>query len=306
MIFNRIKGKVKSLFVPEWCCAVRFNDSSDVYLIDNVCNEFTAIKDSYRYWTADPFLFRKDDKYYLFFEMFDRLKRKGLLGCREISNNGAGKMHVIYEGESHLSYPFIFEDNGGYYIIPESSESGELFVLKCTDFPYKWEKERVLAKKCLVDTTLLNYSNQTFYISERSFGNGVFDRIDLFYDDNGTFKECPSNPVKIDVNTARCAGKFFEYDNKIIRPSQDCGKFYGEKLNFNEVIGVSRELYEERLLKTIAVSDIKLNQKNDFIGIHTYNRLDNIEVIDLKISDNFNILNIIGALIKRIKKVISK
>ena len=40
--------------------------------------------------------------------------------------------------------------------------------------------------------------------------------------------------------------------------------------------------------------------KNDFTGIHTYNCLGNVEVIDIKIGANFNIFNIIGAVWKRL------
>lgn len=298
-----IKGRIKSLSVPEWCCAVRFNSDGNTFITDNTADKFTVLDNSYRYWTADPFVVKENNRFYLFFEMYDRLKRKGLLGFREIAENYCGKMHIIYESSTHLSYPYIYKKDGVYYIIPESADSRELYRLKCTDFPYKWEKEKVITSdKRLADTTPVIYRGKTYYISEITFGNGVFDRIDLFYDDNGCFTECKNNPVKRDVNTARCAGRFFEYRNKLIRPSQDCGKFYGEKLNFNEVTFISEETYEEKLMKTVSVSDIKLDRKNDFVGIHTYNRCENVEVIDLKIPKNFNALNIIGAVAKRIKK----
>lgn len=301
MKLKRILKKINSVLFPEiWCCAVRFGKDGESLLSGNgSC--FSVLPDSYRYWTADPFVINENDKYYLFFEMYDRLKRKGLLGCREISENGFGKMHVIYESTSHLSYPFIYKKDNVYYIVPESNKSGELFRLRCVDFPLKWEKEKVLLHEKLVDTTIFTQNGADFYISQRVSGDNVFDRIDLFYDKNSVIEECSYNPVKTDLKTARCAGRLFEYGGKLIRPSQNCADGYGSGLNFNEVLEISENTFKEKLISVVFPEDIRLNYENHFIGIHTYNRIDNVEVIDLKRKSKFNVLNIIGAILKLFK-----
>ena len=299
-----IENKIKSILYPDtWCCAVRFNNASSTSILNNLDEEFFVIKDGYRYWTADPFLVFENNKYYLFFEVFDRLKRKGLLGYREISKSSVGDIRIIYESYEHLSYPFIYKKGGEYFIVPESNKQGELFRLKCIDFPDKWEKEKVLANDNLVDTTITVKDGVTYYISERVVENNVFDRIDLLYEKDGVFIECENNPVKLDANTSRGAGKLFEYNGKLIRPSQDCGKAYGEKLNFNEIKELSENSFREETVKSISHNDLKLNCKNDFIGIHTYNTVNNVEVVDLKIKGKFNVLNTLGAIIKQIKRI---
>ncbi|MFR5876156.1 MAG: hypothetical protein ACLUFN_06670 [Eubacterium sp.] len=301
---NSLIYRIKSVLFPGgWCCAVRFNENDDTCILNNLDDEFTVLSNSKRYWCADPFFAKKDDKYYLFFEMYDRLKRKGLLGYREISKTSIGDLKVIYESDTHLSYPFIFEKDGAFFIIPESNKSGELFLLRCTDFPSQWKKECVIAKENLADTTVFSYNNVDYYISERVDGTNNFNRIDLFYEENGQFKECLNNPVKLDASTARCAGKIFKYDGSYIRPSQDCGVAYGEKLNFNKIISISKENYEEELITTISPKEIKLDKKESYIGIHTYNRIDNIEVIDLKTEQKFDLYNLVGILYKLFYKV---
>ena len=301
MEFKQILKKIKSVLFPEiWCCAVRFGKDDDS-LLSGTGSCFSVLPDSYRYWTADPFVVNENGKYYLFFEMYDRLKRKGLLGCREISESGFGKMHVIYESTSHLSYPFIYKKDSVYYIVPESNKSGELFRLRCVDFPLKWEKEKVLMHEKLVDTTIFTQNGTDFYISQRVSGDNVFDRIDLFYDKNSVIEECSSNPVKKDLKTARCAGRLFEYGGKLIRPSQNCADGYGAGLNFNEVLEISENTFKERLISVVLPEDIKLNFENHFTGIHTYNRIDNVEVIDLKRKSKINVLNIVGAILKLFK-----
>lgn len=298
MWYKNILKKIKSVVFPEiWCCAVRFGGS----VLHKTGGDFRVLPNTYRYWAADPFIVKNGGKYYLFFEMYDRLKRKGLLGCREITENGAGDMNVIYEGKSHLSYPFIYQKDGVYYIIPESNKSGELFRLKCVDFPLKWEKEKVLLHDRLVDTTMFTQNGVDFYISQRVSDDNVFDRLDLFYDQGGELRECPSNPVKRDAASARCAGRLFKDGGRLIRPSQNCSASYGGELNFNEVLEISPAGYSERRICTLSPKDIKLGGKNNFTGVHTYNRLDDIEVIDLKRKSGINILNIAGAFFKLLK-----
>lgn len=143
---------MRKLSVSEWCCAVRFNKNNDSIMTD-LSTPFVVLPNSKRYWCADPFLFQKDDHYFVFFEAYDRLKRKGVLGYRQITEHTAGDIHIICESTSHLSYPFIYEADGNLYIVPESNMSGELYRFKCLSFPNHWEKEKVLMHERLVDST---------------------------------------------------------------------------------------------------------------------------------------------------------
>lgn len=286
------------LKVPEWCCAIRFNNDGE-NIIDGSSTKFVAIKDPYRYWTADPFLFEKDGILYVFVEMFDRIKRKGLIGYRKIVNGKIGNLNIAYEGDCHLSYPLIYEEDGNIYIIPESSKGRKLVRLKATNFPDKWEEELLRDNDRLVDTTMLQLNSEKYYFSERVLFNNRFDRVDLFYDVEGELIECKNNPVKIDPNNARGAGRVFKYNDMLLRPAQNCGKDYGEKLNFNKIINLSREELEEELYKTISIEEVKIDKPGKYIGIHTYNSLGNVEVIDLKTSDSFNALNVAGGILKR-------
>ena len=60
---------MRKLSVPEWCCAVRFNQDGGTSILNDTETEFTVIKDSYRYWTADPFLAEENGKYYFWGDM---------------------------------------------------------------------------------------------------------------------------------------------------------------------------------------------------------------------------------------------
>lgn len=294
-----LKSIINSVFRPEaWCCAVRFNDDDKKCILNDNQSPFIVIPNTKRYWCADPFLIKQDGKAYLFFEAFDRLQKKGVLAYREISNNEFGDIKVIYESKSHLSFPFIYKENGTFFIIPESSKENVIYRLKCTSFPNVWEKDIALIQDRLVDTVFFQDKGVNFYISEKVDESNYFDRVDLFYEQNGKIVECENNPIKRDINNARGAGKIFDFDGKLIRPAQNCGKTYGERLNFNHVIEISEDAFAEELFCDLSVNEIELNVINNFTGIHTYNKCENIEVIDLKLPRQFNLYNFFGSVMK--------
>lgn len=296
--------KLKAVYeMWSWTSAIRFNEDKNTSILTDKETPFTVVPNSKRYWTADPFLFEKDGTLYLFFEAFDIFKRKGLLGYRTVEKGHFGEIHIFYEHSSHLSFPFIYEENGDIYVIPESAKSGELFRLTCTHFPDKWEKERVLLKDAVVDTVRYVSKGKEYFISEKVIEPNVFDRVDLYYMQNGTLVPSEKNPVKLDASNARGAGAVTEINGKRIRPSQDCGTSYGERLNINELIAVSEDGMEESLIDTFTFRDIPLNDNIKIDGIHTYNRLGNVEVIDLRIPGKFNLRYTLG-FINKIKEKI--
>ncbi|MCX8107954.1 MAG: hypothetical protein N3G20_04040, partial [Verrucomicrobiae bacterium] len=70
---------------------------------------------------ADPFLMRRDDGWFLFFEMFDLQKGRGEIGLAA-SPDGYNWRFVstVLAEPFHLSYPFVFTDDNEYYMVPES------------------------------------------------------------------------------------------------------------------------------------------------------------------------------------------
>ncbi|MBQ9229373.1 MAG: hypothetical protein IJ168_11175 [Eubacterium sp.] len=296
--------KLKSIFeMWSWTTAVRFNSDERTSLLNNKTDAFTVVPNSKRYWTADPFLFEKDGVLYLFFEAFDIFKRKGLLGYRTLSEGEFGDIHIFYEHDSHLSFPFIYEENGEIYVMPESAKSGELFRLRCKHFPDQWEKEAVLLKENVVDTVRYVDGDNVYYISELVTEPNVYDRVDLYYLQDGSLLPCAHNPVKADASNARGAGAVCVIDGVRVRPAQDCGDSYGERLNLNELMRIDREHFEERTIDTFTYRDIRLNESITVDGIHTYNKLGKVEVIDLRIPGKFNLLYTVGFINKIFAKL---
>ena len=79
----------------------------------------------------------------------------------------------------------------------------------------------------------------------------------------------------------RPAGNFFRYKNKIIRPSQFNKNSYGERLIFSSVIDISDKGYQENEVCSLSASQVKTNTNMVFSRIHTINKADDMEVVDL-------------------------
>lgn len=234
-----------------------------------------------RFW-ADPFIVLHNEKYYVFAEEFVYRKNKGHIVWLELSKNGKLlRSEKILERPYHMSYPFVFEHDGQYYMIPETSENRTVELYKSTDFPAKWEFVMNLMDSCnAVDTTLFYHDKKWWLFSSLNEFSGFPDHRELFlyYSDSlfsTQWKSHPGNPVVTDVRTARPGGRVFIHKGKIYRPSQDCSVRYGRALNLNEITRLTEQEYAEKRVKKW-----EPDWYPKLKGIHTLNFDKNLTVID--------------------------
>lgn len=264
-------------------------------LIDNTNAPFRKITNSWRYWRADPFLIEHEGKTWLFAELYDRIKRKGVLGCRELIG---GKWRIILDEPFHLSYPFVFEHNGAYYMIPESFKSGKILLYKANSFPYSWELVQQLKEMSAVDSTLLQTPSGQYLLTVHVVNSiGTLTLVPIAND--GSLQPACTVSTPQDCN-CRPAGKAFIKNGMLIRPAQDCSKGYGYGLNFTHITKISNNHFEETLLLKVLPKDIRICRVSNPQGIHTYNCSSQYEVIDYK-QYEFGLISKIGGLIQRVK-----
>lgn len=260
-----------------WGLAIR--RSNGKYLYDGNFSEFTYIKNSFRYWRADPFLFEHKGETYIFAELFDRLKGKGKIGVAKIKNGKCGKFKICLDLPWHLSYPCVYKQNNEIYMVPECARSGRITVYKSKYFPYEWEEAYVLYEGAGVDTTPVQIDGYPF---------GFFTTLKTKYNSKNNclyYIDNKSKQAKLIVEndfTVRSAGHIFSEGSKTLRPSQDCENTYGGGLFFKMIESLSVDDFKEKNYRRINVSDIKTdNSSISFNGIHTYNKTDTYEIIDL-------------------------
>lgn len=273
----------------EWEIALRRTSERKLY--EGNGDGFYVIKNSWRYWSADPFVFKYKGSNYLFAELFDRIEGKGVLGVAKIVNGRATHFKEFMRKPYHLSYPCVWEEGGKIYLMPETYQDSKVHIYKAVKFPYKWELFKTIANDLSVcDTTPVTVNGRKRFYTTKVPENGLWEITDC-----NDLKE-----IAIDNGKVRGAGHFIILKDDIIRPSQNCSETYGGNLIFNHVD--SFEPYKEHVLFQV-FSDkcpnsiekdivIKISNSADspYYGIHTYNLNEDYEVIDLKYRNRFNIV----------------
>ena len=85
---------------------------------------------------ADPFLIERDGKTFIFLEDLRYSEGRALISCCELDADGTpGPVFEVLRRPYHLSYPFLFEENGEIYMIPETKSNRTVELYRATKFP---------------------------------------------------------------------------------------------------------------------------------------------------------------------------
>jgi len=234
-----------------------------------------------RFW-ADPHVIHHDHTYYIFIEEYLYATDKGHIALIVMDEKGNyEEPEIVLEKPYHLSYPFVFEHEGDYFMIPETMANGTVELYKCTKFPNQWEFQMNLIEGIqAVDATLHYKDNRwwMFVTVVETDGASSWDELFIYYSDqllSSEWKPHKQNPVLSDCKIARPAGKLFMDNDILYRPSQNCSHRYGYGFNLNEVEHLSSDNYREK-----RVTAVEPNWDKSIRGTHTFNRTHELHIID--------------------------
>ncbi len=267
------------LYKRQWALFYQFSTKRDITKSIWRFKELKSPKD--RFW-ADPFVVCKDNRYFVFFEELIFSQNKGCLAVLELNKDGThGKPVKILEQDTHLSWPFVFEFEGNWYMVPESSKDKRISLYSCSHFPEQWEFSKVLLDETeAVDPTIVFHDNQwwLFAVVKDTIEGNLQDNLFLWYSDNpveGEWKPHVLNPVVSDVSSARSAGRLFSRDGILYRPSQNCSEGYGRSIKINRVDLINTWDYRET-----CVEEVKPNWRGDIIATHSLSFDGDLTMID--------------------------
>jgi hypothetical protein len=231
-------------------------------------------------WAADPMLVDDGDKTWLFYEAVKN--GKGRIEVAEVLNGcGLSEPHVLLEDACHYSYPFVFRDDGNWYMIPESSAAKEVRLYRAVSFPFRWQLQTVLLHERAVDTTVILHRGDrwllTFLLDQGT--EKVFPRAYIVNDWNEpTLREVPW--LTYDPLRVRGAGPFFQAGHELLRPAQiSQPQRYGDGLVFYRPRFA--DAYSEEPVFEIGERDLRV--RGVFAdGLHTYSCSARYEAIDLR------------------------
>ena len=276
---NIYKSKI---FTSGWNVAYRRKTG----ILEDLETPFEVLKNTYRSWAADPFLFENNGETYIFAELYDYSIGRGSIGYHRIGDKNGQWISVISE-PYHMSYPQIFIKNGEIYMMPEANASGMLYCYRAVHFPDQWEKlEPIRTDVRYVDTTLFDWAGKelalAYQVDKEPYQLKLLDL------------QIPENDHSISVsriNQRRPAGSM---DTKRrIRPAQDCDEDYGKALVFYEYSIDENMNYHETEIARITPKQLSLSKHLYLDGIHTYNTSDHYEVIDIK-TRIFNLISLLS------------
>ena len=235
-----------------------------------------------RYW-ADPHIVHHKHNYIIFIEEYIYSDKKAHISAIEMDERGNFSKPVpVLEKGYHLSYPFVFEWHGKYYMVPETPETKAIELYECVDFPHVWEfKMNLMENVNAFDATLLNWHEKWWLFVGMDEVPGIAHSSELFiFYSRDLFSSKwtphPLNPVVSDVRNARPAGRIFVDDGKIYRPSQDCSVAYGNGFNINKVERLSETEFAER-----RIVSVKPNWHKKLVGTHTFAHEGQLTIIDV-------------------------
>lgn len=243
-------------------------------------------------WYADPLLFWHEGKRWLFCEAFDMAAGRGDIAVCDFDENGLpNPPRVVLRGDCHLSFPTVFDWNGGVYMIPETGHDHTLCLYRCRAFPDEWELVQAFDTGGeICDTILLEKTGDalTLLCSETKPDNQLYVRYRRYWlrrlgeTEGFALEEDEAYNLQhraYDL-TSRNAGPLFTLDGQTVRPTQVSTRVdYGVYLQF-----YARRAASEVPLCAATPQNVTIAGLDgaDLIGIHTYCCDDGIEVIDAR------------------------
>jgi hypothetical protein len=268
-------------YAPHWHVGWRFNDGAGVWQTGDLSgSRWNVLADPGNHFYADPFPITWQGRTFVFFEDLDHRVGKGIISAIEFDDAGpVGEVVPVLNEPWHLSYPFLIEDDGALWMIPESSTNGDVAIYKCVRFPDKWERHATLLSGVeLADATITRHNGLNYLFGAWRDGTGGYsDSLAIYYAEHlmGPWLPHASNPVLIDRATTRPAGNFVTINDKLWRPVQDCAGGYGAALALAEIIELSPTTFKQIIRHSLRPGPAWPGRK-----LHTLNRCGRLEVID--------------------------
>ena len=233
---------------------------------------------------ADPMGVWRGDRLYVFAEIYDYRDRVGAI---EVLTFDADLTLLSRESALrepwHLSYPFIIEEDGETYMLPEAHKSGRLTLYRAEDFPTKWTPVQTIElDQVAIDATPVFHEGRwwLFYTPATTKAEKV-SALHVAWADKITGPWTPhaGNPVRFDPSSSRPGGKPLVIDGAIVLPMQDCRRTYGGAIRALRITALTPDRFEAEADEPI-LPPASFGRLTD--GLHTLSAAGPVTLIDAK------------------------
>jgi hypothetical protein len=198
------------------------------------------------YFLADPFPYHHNGRDSLLVEEYGHPKGvRGHISRVDVTADTVAVEPVIVR-DSHLSYPFTFEDDGRACCAAEMGQEDGCIIYQLGNDGAWAPRHHILRGHKIVDPTFVRIENRWWLFCTDSQGAGSLVLHAFYADDiDGPWTPHRLNPLKCDLSSARPAGRPLTIAGRLFRPAQDCSQTYGGAVNLMEVVELSPTRFRE-------------------------------------------------------------
>ena len=268
--------------------ALHYRERWDVYFTDAgwrsaVMWRGTRLINPVGHFLADPFVVTRDGRTCVFAEDFVFGAGKGHITVFDITDGTARELGTALKEQFHLSFPFLFEFDGGLFMCPESREAGEIRIYECVKFPLEWRLKTVAMRSVVAADTMIFPKNGLWWMLTNISQTEPHDcssELYLFWATTplgADWKPHPQNPVVNDPLSARNGGLLAD-DRELVRVAQSprIGS-YGATARLFRITRLTPEEYVEE-----PVSNITPDFASGIHGSHHFHSNGHFSVWDSK------------------------
>ncbi len=255
---------------------------------------FDIVPLSRDFWYADPILFRKDGRSYLFMEAFDKKQLIGRIAVSELSDAGASAPALIICEPFHMSFPTVFSWQDGIYMLPETSADESLRLYRAAEFPHRWETAEVFRMgRKFVDTVILETGDDHFRIltceisPDREY-ECRFQKFTVRAAENGKLslseeaQDAAFNRTQTYSLRSRNGGALIRREGKTYVSAQESTETtYGVAMNFYPYDDKTPDIAGQEAAARITPDSVRVGKLAGGEGVHSYCFDGAYEAVDL-------------------------
>jgi hypothetical protein len=229
---------------------------------------------------ADPFGIWHQDRLYVFVEAYDYRDKHGSIEVHTYDKN----LNWLWREEAlrrdfHLSYPYVWAEDGEVYMLPEAHRSGYLTLYRARAFPLGWEPVCDLLDLPAIDASLTSWEGRYWLFF--ALPDDPLAALHLAFADRltGPWQLHPMNPVLRDITRARMGGTPFIREGALYLPTQNGTHTYGGGMTLNKIETLSPT---EFVSHPVAALEAPGWAAPFTQGIHTVSACDALTLFDVK------------------------
>lgn len=212
--------------------------------------EWIPEQGSSRYF-ADPFPDPTGATSVVLVEDYDHASHRGVISSIDV--DGDRQARVVLDAGVHASYPFLFDDDGVTYCVPETYQAEQVRIYRANSFPDDWELAgTILDGLAALDPTIIRHDSRWWLFCTLA-GTNSNTKLYAYHSEDllSGWQPHSLNPIKSDISSSRPGGRPFQHGGHLYRPAQDSSSSYGGAIALNRVDKLTPTSFHEAVVTRI-------------------------------------------------------